>query len=83
MKLEGFFNISSSRVLSLHTQPTNHNDSILIILAIRVFVFDFQKPLTIARFILWRYSFTFTIKARYTILNSKYFHSFLFIVLLT
>lgn len=26
MKLEGFFNISSSKVLSLHTQPTNHND---------------------------------------------------------
>jgi hypothetical protein len=25
MKLEGFFNISSSRVLSLHTKPTNHN----------------------------------------------------------
>jgi hypothetical protein len=25
MKLEGFFNISSSKVLSLHTKPTNHN----------------------------------------------------------
>jgi hypothetical protein len=31
MKLEGLFNISSSKVLSLHTQPTNHNDSILAI----------------------------------------------------